>query len=398
MEHKATYSPDDNKLRLYPAFRLPEEDYNKLKNAGFKWAPKQGLFVAPMWTPGREDLLIEMAGEIQDEDKSLVERQEERAERFEEYAEKREADAKQAHEVVNSITKNIPFGQPILIGHHSEKRARKDAERIENGMRKAVKMWNTSKYWQYRAEGALAHAKYKELPRVRANRIKKIEADKRRIERDLKKHAVLLKIWEKCDSYEKAYNITNCDDHYFSMCFPLSKYPRNPPASQYEGLMGLWSALTGNVISWEKIKEISINRHKSALSSERLQRWLNHYENRLVYEKTMLAEQGANKLTEKKPRPKQLPLLNYKAPEGINIENIYHKGKFSIYPQVEMTKADYSNIYNDYKGTREIENSHRVRIAMHRIEGKLSHVCVFLTDSKIHEKPAPIEKPDTSLY
>ena len=51
----ATYSPDDNKLRLYASTRLDPETYARVKAAGFKWAPKQQLFVAPMWTPGRED-------------------------------------------------------------------------------------------------------------------------------------------------------------------------------------------------------------------------------------------------------------------------------------------------------------------------------------------------------
>ena len=78
--YRATYSPDDNKLRLYSLHRLDEETYQRVKDAGFKYAPRQGLFVAPMWTPDREDLLIELAGEIEDEDQSLFDRQEERAE------------------------------------------------------------------------------------------------------------------------------------------------------------------------------------------------------------------------------------------------------------------------------------------------------------------------------
>jgi len=65
---------------------------------------------------------------------------------------------------VSAIADNIPFGQPILVGHHSERRARRDAEKIENGMRKAVKLWETSEYWAQRAKGAINHAKYKDLP------------------------------------------------------------------------------------------------------------------------------------------------------------------------------------------------------------------------------------------
>jgi hypothetical protein len=68
----ASYSPEDNKLRLYPFARLDKETYDRVKAAGFSWAPKQELFVAPMWTPQREDLLLALCGEIGDEDTSLV--------------------------------------------------------------------------------------------------------------------------------------------------------------------------------------------------------------------------------------------------------------------------------------------------------------------------------------
>ncbi len=60
--YRATYSPDDNKLRLYAVSRLDPETYKKVHDAGFRWAPKQALFVAPAWTPGREDVLLSLAG------------------------------------------------------------------------------------------------------------------------------------------------------------------------------------------------------------------------------------------------------------------------------------------------------------------------------------------------
>jgi len=185
MENTATYSPEDNKLRLYAPARLDSETYDRVRKAGFRWAPRQELFVAPTWTPGRADLLMELCGEIGDEDTSLVDRAEERADRFADYSQSRLGDAQAAHKAVSAITDNIPLGQPILVGHHSERRARKDAERIENGMRRAVKMWETSKYWQSRAAGALAAAKYTELPAVRTRRIKRLGADKRKEERTI---------------------------------------------------------------------------------------------------------------------------------------------------------------------------------------------------------------------
>lgn len=62
------------------------------------------------------------------------ERREAKAERLREWAEKRDAKADAAYEGVQRITERIPFGQPILVGHHSERGARADQRRIERGM------------------------------------------------------------------------------------------------------------------------------------------------------------------------------------------------------------------------------------------------------------------------
>ena len=52
----ATYSPDDNKIRLTASNRLDGATYERVKAAGFAWAPKLEQFIAPMWTPARADL------------------------------------------------------------------------------------------------------------------------------------------------------------------------------------------------------------------------------------------------------------------------------------------------------------------------------------------------------
>ena len=92
----ATYSPDDNKLRLSSATRLDRDVYDRLKAAGFAWAPKQDQFIASMWTPVRADLCVDLAGEIGDDDSNLIDRAEDRAERFEDYRDKRADEAERA--------------------------------------------------------------------------------------------------------------------------------------------------------------------------------------------------------------------------------------------------------------------------------------------------------------
>lgn len=282
----ATYSPEDNKLRLYAGGRLDPETYDKVKAQGFKWAPKQGLFVAPAWSPSREDLLTELCGEIGDEDTSLTERAEERADRFEEYSEHRAEDAERAHRAISAIADNIPLGQPILVGHHSERHARKDAARIENGMRKAVKAWETSKYWESRAEGAIRHAKYKELPAVRARRIKTLEADKRKWERDKEKAENSLKLWSREGlTLEQARTIANYANPYVVKDENGSWWHAwdvlRPDGERYEACPS-WTV--------EQVQEKAKTSYPKTIAY--CDRWINHLDNRLLYEKTMLADSG----------------------------------------------------------------------------------------------------------
>lgn len=255
----ATYSPEDNKLRLYTATRLDRDLYDRVKAAGFRWAPKQDLFVAPMWTPEREDLLIELCEEVGDEDTALVDRAEARAERFGEYREHRAADAEQAYKSVQDVAQRFEGGQPILVGHHSEKKARRDKERMDAGMQKAVQMWDTAEYWKSRARGAIMHAKYKERPDVRARRIKGIEADMRReiasYTPDPKTRPILQRGWNDAPEAEPVPHVW---------------------CGQARG--GHW-----------------VPQHSLQAIEARAQRWIRHYENRLAYERAMLDEGGGLK-------------------------------------------------------------------------------------------------------
>lgn len=287
--YRATYSPDDNKLRLYAASRLDPETYKKVHDAGFRWAPKQALFVAPAWTPGREDVLLSLAGEIEDEDSTLAERQEARAERFTGYSGKRASESAQALDEVERLAAMIPPGQPILVGHHSERRARRDAQRIENGMKRAVMLFERAEYWEERAQSALLHAKYKERPDVRWRRIKKIEADLRKAEKTIAQSQKYLTMWRAESLDLNMAKLISSHDH-ISACFPLDTYPRPAEKSQYEGSRSLWSALDDDIITTEQAREIAIRCHERQIQHQ--QRWVNHYQNRLIYERAMLDESG----------------------------------------------------------------------------------------------------------
>jgi len=287
----ATYSPEDNKLRLYPAHRLPRELYDRIRAAGFAWAPKQELFVAPMWTPERAELCEELAGQIDDEDRTLTDRAEERAERFDGYSDNRAKDAAAAREAVDGIAQRFELGQPILIGHHSEKKARKDAEKIENGMRRAVKMWETSQYWQDRAAGAIRHAKYKERPDVRARRIRNIEAELRKVDKSAAANKVNLRIL--ADIHDDAKTTLKKQDGSRGTFEERMLHVLNI------GRWGLWSDLKDGRITPEEAQNKA--REMSAASLKRCEQWAEHYRNRLTYERAMLAADGGIESDKVKP-------------------------------------------------------------------------------------------------
>jgi hypothetical protein len=59
-----------------------------------------------------------------------------RADRLRHWARKRHARSDAAFESARRLADAIPLGQPILLGHHSERHACRDAERIHHNMSK----------------------------------------------------------------------------------------------------------------------------------------------------------------------------------------------------------------------------------------------------------------------
>lgn len=270
----ATYSPEDNKIRFTPNARLSPEEYERAKKAGFAWAPRQKIFVCPAWRPAAEDLMIEWCGEIGDEGTSLADRAAERAERFEEHAENRARDAIQAEKAVERISDGIPLGQPILVGHHSERHARRDAKRIQDSMNRAVANWKTSEYWEQRAAAAKRHADYKADPGVRMRRIRGLEADLRKMEKRAQQRADAAKLLEKA-----------------------SKLAEVNEAIVERVLGMIWSAIGDHFkegrAAEDKRAFMAGLAERYAKPSEHTTRWADHYRARIVFERAMLQDQNA---------------------------------------------------------------------------------------------------------
>ena len=81
------------------------------------------------------------------------ERLEAKLEKRREWADKRKREAAARFAGVRRIADAIPFGQPILVGHHSERHARADQRRIDNGMRAAFDAQNMAEHHTSKAGG-----------------------------------------------------------------------------------------------------------------------------------------------------------------------------------------------------------------------------------------------------
>jgi hypothetical protein len=79
-------------------------------------------------------------------------RKQRRIERAEELAAKAQKESEQRFNAAQQISSFIPFGQPILVGHHSERRHRRDLNRIDTNMKKSIEADEKAKYYTDKAE------------------------------------------------------------------------------------------------------------------------------------------------------------------------------------------------------------------------------------------------------
>ena len=82
------------------------------------------------------------------------ERKEKKISSFKERARKANELANQEFSKSREMGSVIPFGQPILVGHHSEGRHRALLKRIETKQRKASEAYDKASYYEDRAEAA----------------------------------------------------------------------------------------------------------------------------------------------------------------------------------------------------------------------------------------------------
>lgn len=123
--------------------------------------------------------------DVADREHDRAERADARAERHDRHADRAAENALGRYEQAHSMAQAIPLGQPILVGHHSEKRDRAYRDRMHRQFDKAADEQARSDYHAHRAESAEVGQRLRHNPRVTMRRLEKLQADRRRIDRAL---------------------------------------------------------------------------------------------------------------------------------------------------------------------------------------------------------------------
>lgn len=117
-----------------------------------------------------------------------ADRLEDRREALHAKAARKAAAAEACREASDRLVEHIPFGQPILVGHHSEGAHRRRLERAQNLMFKWVEGRAEAAEVARRAEAAGRDAALAEKPTAALRRIERLEAELRDIARKLEGH------------------------------------------------------------------------------------------------------------------------------------------------------------------------------------------------------------------
>lgn len=179
-------------------------EYGRTQRQPFRWSRNLDCWYLPhsrdhaTYTPSLELLAqrlrekgFEVTLTIDNADRrSFTEAEEEReekaegrADRFGGYAATAAQSSEAAWKKSHDISERFSGGQPILIGHHSEGRARRDHARMDDAMRKSISESDRADHWSGRAQAAANYEQFRKAPGRTLRRLDKLRADLRAVEK-----------------------------------------------------------------------------------------------------------------------------------------------------------------------------------------------------------------------
>jgi hypothetical protein len=201
-----------------PAIKKTRDRMKWYSAGGFWYVPRTRDTVQPRWRVERlaEDLRRELPGvevtvkydlgegvrPAEEREVDRKERAEARADRLEERADRKASEAAATEEAARARAEQIPMGQPILVGHHSEKRDRNFREKIRAGFDKAHELSQEAAEARGGAHAARKTIERAEDPGAMQRRIDRLEAERRKILRELAGESELVSLRTLADEHD----------------------------------------------------------------------------------------------------------------------------------------------------------------------------------------------------
>ncbi|WP_067481893.1 DUF3560 domain-containing protein [Actinomadura hibisca] len=118
-----------------------------------------------------------------------------RADRLDGWAQSASAKGEAMIAQVDEERSHIPLGQPHLIGHHSFNRTVRQEEKRNAKEQRGLEHVRRGRHWAKRAEDAATYQKGREAIRTTINRIDRLEAEVRRLKREMLPREDYWTIW-----------------------------------------------------------------------------------------------------------------------------------------------------------------------------------------------------------
>lgn len=154
-----------------------QETHDRMKAAGWRWSRYREQYRT------NRRYATPPAG-IAFEDEGACDYSAERADRLTARAEKHQAASTTAYNRSNALVANIPLGQPILVGHHSERGHRATLEKSRRAMDRAVEEDAVARDLRAQAAASARHQQQRTNVRKMADRRDRLGAEMRKYERD----------------------------------------------------------------------------------------------------------------------------------------------------------------------------------------------------------------------
>jgi hypothetical protein len=122
---------------------------------------------------------------VEEQEDDRASRAQARAEMLQDRAERHREAAAGAWNASRRISDGIPLGQPILVGHHSERRHRRDLERMQNLASRSAEESRSAEADQRRADALAGATEFRYSVKSVGRRIGRLEAELRKVGRQL---------------------------------------------------------------------------------------------------------------------------------------------------------------------------------------------------------------------